>query len=102
MRENLLTRDGVYILHDFRLFFFFSNLFINGQAFIISKKKILYCARECKRKDIQIIINPQFYFTDMRKQLWNCFNIYESAVSITSPLKTITDPLKEIKWSKQT
>ena len=28
--------------------------------------------------------------------------IYESAVSITIPLKTITDPLREIKWSKQT
>ena len=27
-------------------------------------------------------------------------NIYESAVSITSPLKTITDPVKEIKMVK--
>ena len=50
----------------------------------------LYCARECKGKEAKIIINPQFYFTDTRKQLWNCCNIYESAVSITSPLKTIT------------
>ena len=32
--------------------------------------------------------------------MWNCFNIYESAVSITSLLKTITDPLKAIKMVK--
>ena len=79
--------------------FFFSNSFINGPAFIISGKKLIiffHCARECKGKNIQIIINPRFYFTDTRKQLWNCCNIYESAVSITSPLKTITDP----NWNK--
>ena len=46
------------------------------------------------------IINPRFYFTDTRKQLWNCCNIYESVVSLTSPLRTITDPLKEIKIVK--
>ena len=57
-------------------------------------------ARECKGKDVKIIINPRFYFTDTRKQLWNCCNIYNSAVSITSLLKTITDPLKEIKMVK--
>ena len=64
---------------DLRLFFF-SNLSINVS---FQEKKF--------------IINPRFYFTDTRKQLWN---IYESAVSITSPLKTITDPLKEIKMVK--
>ena len=77
---------------------------MNVQAFIISGKKVyyffLYCARECKGKDVQININPRFHFTDMCKQLWNCCNIYESAVSITSPLKTITDPLKGIKMVK--
>ena len=73
-------------------------------CFYHSRKKkysfFLYCARECKVKDIQIIINPRFYFTDTRKQLWICCNIYESVVSITSPLKTTTDPLKEIKTVK--
>ena len=54
----------------------------------------------CKGKDVNIIINPQVYFTDTRKQLLNCCNIYESAVSITSLLKTITDPPKEIKMGK--
>ena len=39
-------------------------------------------------------------FTDARKQLWNCCNIYESAVSITSPQKTITGLQKEIKMVK--
>ena len=52
-------------------------------------------------KDVQIIINPRFYFTETQKQLWNCCNIYESAVSITSSLKTITNPLKEIKMVKE-
>ena len=51
-----------------------------------------------KGKDVKIIINPRFYFTDTQ-QIWNCY-IYESAVSITSPLKTITNPLKEIKMVK--
>ena len=49
MQEKLLARGGVYILRDFQKIhkrlksdprlFFFSNLFINGQAFIISGKK---------------------------------------------------------------
>jgi hypothetical protein len=54
--------------------FFLSNFFINGQAFIISGKKITNFfsivqggARE--KIKIQIIINPRFYFTDTRKQL---------------------------------
>ena len=32
---------------------------------------------ECKGKNVKIIINPRFYFTDKRKQLWNC--CYQSA-----------------------
>ena len=32
-------------------------------------------ARECKGKDVQLIINPRFYFTDTWKQLWNCCNV---------------------------
>ena len=86
--------------------FFFSKLFINGQAFIISGKKIwifsllYFCARECKGKVVKIIINQRFNFTDTWKQLWNCCNIYESAMSITSRLKTVSDPLKEIKIVK--
>ena len=37
---------------------------------------ILFCfARECKGKDVQIIINPRFYFTDIRE------NIYETALT---------------------
>ena len=46
MRENLLTRGGVYILCVFQKghkkwhpTIFFSNLFINEQAIIISGKK---------------------------------------------------------------
>ena len=67
------------------------------------EKKLLIFSLLCKGvqgKRPKIIINPRFYFTDTQKQLWNCSNIYESAVSITSPLKTITDPLKEIKMVK--
>ena len=64
------------------------------------EKKITNFSLLCKGKDVQIIINPRLLFTDTRKQLWNCCNIYESAVSITSQLKTITDPLKEIKMAK--
>ena len=63
--------------------FFFSNLFINGQAFIISEKKILFYYLLCK--GVQ----------GKRRT-----NYYQSAVPITSPLKTITDPLKEIKIVK--
>ena len=114
MREKLLTRGGVYILRDFQKghkvdkkwppTIFFSNLLHQWTSFYHfrkkNKKKILYCARECKGKDVQIIINLRYYFTDTRKKLWNCCNIYESAVSITCPLKTIADPLKEIKMVK--
>ena len=38
----------------------------------------------------------------IRENNYDCCNIYESAVSITSPLRTITGPLKEKKWSKRT
>ena len=83
-------------------YFFLSNLFINGQAFIISGEKntnfFSIVQGSAREKTYKIIINPRFYFTDTQKQLWNCCNIYESAVSITSPLKDIkmvkTDPKK--------
>jgi len=81
--------------------FFFSNFFINGQAYIISGTKIINFFSIGKGvQGIIIFINPCFNFTDTEKQLWNCYNIYESAVTITSPLKTITDPQKEIKMAK--
>ena len=111
MWEKLLTRCDICTTFkrainrpntDPRLFFS-PKLFINWQAFIISEKKILIFSLLCKGvqgKRHKIIINPWFYFTDTRKQLWNCCNIYESTMSITSPLKTITDPLKEIKMIK--
>ena len=59
--------------------------------------QFLYCARE---KDVQIISNLWLYFTYTCKQLWNCYNIYEPAVSINSPLKTNTDPQKKIQMVK--
>ena len=111
MREKLLTRAAVAFTfcatfirainrpkNDPRLFFFL-NLFINGQAFIISgEKELLIFSILCK--GVQGKRHKKYYqsavllYWKLRKQLWNCYSIYESAVSITSPLKTITDPLK--------
>ena len=97
MRKKLLTRGGVYFLRDFQKghkwtkklppTIFFLEIIHQWTSFYHFRKK-------------RLLINPRFYFTDTRKQLWNCCNIFESAVSITSPLKTITDPLKEIKMVK--
>ena len=87
---------------DPRLFFFLEFIHQWKSFNHFRKIKLHFFSLLCKGKDLQIIINPRFYFTDTRKQLLNYCNIYESAVSITSPLKAITDPLKEINWSKQT
>ena len=85
-------------------YFFFLEFIHQWTSFYHFRKKkyyfFLYCARECKGNDVHMIIWPRFYLSDTRAQLWKCCNIYESPVSITSPLKTITDPLKEIKMVK--
>ena len=61
--------------------FFFSNLLINGQAFIISGKTIFNFSLLCKGgqgKRRNIIINPRFYFTDTQ-------NNYETDVTYMNP-----------------
>jgi len=87
MPEKLLTRGGIFAINRPKIdpqLFFYSRI-ITGQAVIIlGKKKILYFGRECKGKYIKIISNLRFYYTDTRKQLYNCCNIggvnYYSAV----------------------
>ena len=114
MWEKILTCSGVSVCATFKMVInrrktdpptiFFLGFIQHCTSFYHFRKTkyqfFLYCAGECMGKDVQIIINPQFYFTDTRKQLWICCNIYESVLSITSPLKTITVPLKEIKMVK--
>ena len=48
------------------------NYFFSQSYSFQEEKKyylFLYCARECKGKEVKIIINPRIYFTDARKQL---------------------------------
>ena len=70
------------------------------------KKKLLIFSLLCKGVQgkrhtnfYQSAVLLYWYTQTIMKLL---LHTYESAVSITSLLKTITDPLKEIKWSKQT
>ena len=81
---------------------FFSQIYSSMDKLLsFQEKKLLICSLFWKGvQGKRRTNNPRFYFTDTRKQLWNCCNIYESTESITSLLKTITDPLKEIKMVK--
>ena len=107
-------RGGVYILRDFQKshkwpksdprLFFLSNLFIDGQAFIILGKKntdfFSIVQGSAREKTYKLLSIRGFTLLIREKQLWNYCNIYESVVSITSPRKTITGQLKEIKMVK--
>ena len=65
MQEKLLTRN-----------YFFSRIYSSMDKLLSFQEEkyykfFLYCARESKGKDVKIITNPRFYFTDTRKQIWN-------------------------------
>lgn len=83
MPEKLLTRGGIFAINRPPTIFLFSNYYWTS-CYHFRKKKILYFGRECKGKYIKIISNLRFYYTDTRKQLYNCCNIggvnYYSAV----------------------
>ena len=54
------------------------------------------------REKTQKLLSIRVFTLLIRENNYETAVTYESAVSITSPLKTITDLLKEIKWPKQT
>ena len=61
----------------------------------------LYCSREWKKNDVNNINSSRFCLLIRENNYETAtYNINEFAVAITSPLKTITGPLKKIKIAK--
>ena len=95
---------GPWIGQKLTLDYFVSRIFSSMDKLIsFQEQKLLIFSlfwKGVQRKRRINYYHSRFNFK--AKQIWNGCNIYDSAVSITCPLKTITDPLKEIKWPKQT
>ena len=112
MREKLLTRGGVYILRNFQKghkwakkwppIIFFLECIHQWTSFYHFRKKITNSSLTNFFSIVQWSAREKTYnLLSIRDfTLLILANIYESPVSITSSLKTFTDPLKEIKIVK--
>ena len=100
MQEKLLTFCAT---KNWPATIFFSRIYSSMDKLLSFQKKItnfFSIVQGSAREKTQQLLSIRGFTLMIRE------NNYETAVTymnpITSPLKTITDPLKEIKWSKQT
>ena len=112
MRKKLLTRGGVYILRDTQKGHkktknwprtIFSPQIYSSMDKLLSfqEKKITNFFSIVRGKRRKNYYQSAVLFTDTQNNYETTLTyVYESAVSITSPPKTITGPLKEIKMIK--
>ena len=99
MREKWLTLGVVYTLRDFPQGHNQTNIWPRSNFFslIYSSNDKLWLFYDFLKLSVSIVQEKKrenYYkfaicFTDTRKQFWKSENMYESAVAITSPLKTI-------------